>query len=87
MRAQHQPTVMHAVASAGVYGRVSQLCSVMDERYKLAVIVAMGKHFDSVVVDTGMAREKRAPSNRRECFQVWHQQCDAPAFCLLQLGS
>jgi hypothetical protein len=39
--------------AAGVYGRVSQLCKVLDSRNNLALIVAMGKHFDSVVVDTG----------------------------------
>ncbi|GAB4822702.1 hypothetical protein N2152v2_009748 [Parachlorella kessleri] len=37
----------------GVFGRVSQLCHALDNRNSLALSVAMGKHFDSVVVDTG----------------------------------
>ena len=37
---------------AGIRGRLYDLCTIPDDKYKVAVTVAMGKHLDALVVDT-----------------------------------
>ena len=41
------------LSAAGVYGQVHKLARVTNDEYKLAMTVAMGKDFESVIVDTG----------------------------------
>jgi structural maintenance of chromosome 1 len=37
---------------AGIRGTISELCSVLNPKYALALAIAFGRHLDSVIVDT-----------------------------------
>ena len=52
--------------SAGVYGRVTELCKVSQRKYNLAIAVLMGKNIDSIVVDS----ERTA----KDCIQYLKDQ-------------
>jgi structural maintenance of chromosome 1 len=52
--------------SAGVDGRVTELCKVSQRKYNLAIAVLMGKTIDSIVVDS----ERTA----KDCIQYLKDQ-------------
>jgi len=56
--------------SAGVFGRVTQLAKVTQQRYNLALAVVLGKDLDGVIVDT--------KETAQECIQWLRQNQVAP---------
>jgi len=66
MRARETVAAMKRIFPGGVFGRVHELCKPKQKKYETAVAIVLGRHWDSVVVDT----EKTA----KDCIQYLRDQ-------------
>lgn len=66
MRARETVAAMKRIFPGGVLGRVHELCKPKQKKYETAVGIVLGRHWDSVVVDT----EKTA----KDCIQYLRDQ-------------
>ena len=65
-RARETVAAMKRIFPGGVLGRVHELCKPKQKKFETAVSIALGRHWDSVVVDT----EKTA----KDCIQYLRDQ-------------
>jgi len=65
-RARETVAAMKRIFPGGVLGRVHELCKPKQKKFETAIAIALGRHWDSVVVDT----EKTA----KDCIQYLRDQ-------------